>query len=402
MKIFKKLVLLGVICSLAMSPDLVVNATDSDGNIAAADNAAAEAAEEDVLVYDSISAIPEVLPDVSEIKFKPNHPAYASDNSRDKFLGQVVSLENDCLITFSVPEIAGLDNLDIEDYNFMAPDRQQKRILMVTVENYKAKQGDSLAESCIYIFNPQEKPEISLHLQASNGCTSTISTGVATIRIYSDEAITSKIWTDNYSKQSVKTNVYQSSGAGMDNYAKFGWGASGVDDATFSYDTVDLPLDMRKCLCEYLYDYNEYLSKTKDQQAWYRSLEDYWTSKEYNAFNLDQYAKSLGAIVLNSVSADGSKEYRIGKHMIRIEYYLSEIDWDYHDGHSAEIALDCSRVEWSEKGASSNEKSCHFDTHNFMQRHEEMLGAVKIDETHYVSRWDFNFIVSLLEYCSKT
>lgn len=392
MKNIKKVVLLVVSMFLLTSllPSLTVFASDAKAS-----------SKDEPVVYEAITDLPSILPDAEIIKFRPDHPAYMAEG-RNKLLGQVVAKSPECLITFSIPEIEGLDNLDIEDYNFMAPEAQAKRILMVTSEYYSAKKGDKIARTSLFVFNPSEKPEVTLEFEDDVILVS-MDPVVAEIDLSAVIAKTTKLWTDDYTKASTKASTYQSTAASMWNYAKHGWSASQVDDALFSYDFLDLPYDMRKCLTEYLYDYNEYLSKEAKKESWYQAKGKYWQKKDYSSFDLDQYAKSLGATVQNSPSEKGDKEYLIGDHTIYVGCFTKPEEWANLKGqdHTVDVGLDCSWVYWTEHGARNQETTYNFNTYAYEQREGEWLSPVKIDDYHYVSRWDFDFIVSLLEYCAK-
>ena len=387
MKFFKKAVLLGAISSLL--PGFVVTAK-------------ASGSEATSVCYESISDIPAVLSDVSEVRFKPNHPAYEK-GGRNMLLGQVLAEDINCLITFSIPEIDGLDNLDIEDYNFMAPNEAEKRILMMTAEYYQAEKGESIAYSNLFVFNPAENPELTVNFE-SGKVNAEMNPVVVETYLYSKNAKTNKIWADNYTGKTTKTTVYQSSSAGMYNYAMHGWGSGNVDDVTFSYDYLDLPLDMRKYLTQYLYDYNEYLSKEAGKLAWYKSMHKFWKDQNYSEFDLDAYAKSLGATVQNPPTSAGDKEYVMGDHVISVGCFVSPKDWAKLGGQNrtVNVGLDCSWVYWNEHGARTKSGTHNFETYAYEQRVDSEMSPVKIDDTHYVSRWDFNFIASLLEYCSKS
>ena len=386
MKFFKKAVLLGVISSLLPGFTITANASSP------------EAAS---VYYESISDIPAVLSDVSELRFKLNHPAYEK-GGRNILLGQVLAEDINCLITFSIPEIDGLDNLDIEDYNFMAPKEMEKHILMMTAEYYEAEKGESIAYSNLFVFNPAEEPELTISFETGK-VNAEMNPVVVETYLYSKNAKTNKIWADDYTGKATKTTVYQSSCAGMYNYAMHGWGSGGVDDVTFSYDYLDLPLDMRKCLTQYLYDYNEYLSKEAGKLSWYESMKTFWKDKEYSEFDLDAYAVSLGATVQNPPTNKGDKEYRIGDHIITIGCFTDPKDWGQLGGQdrTVSVGLDCSWVYWNEHGARTRSQTYNFETYAYEQRRDKEVSPVRIDDKHYVSRWDFDFIASLLEYCSK-
>ena len=200
MKFFKKAVLLGVISSLLPGFTITANASSPEATS---------------VYYESISDIPAVLSDVSELRFKLNHPAYEK-GGRNMLLGQVLAEDINCLITFSVPEIDGLDNLDIEDYNFMAPKEVEKRILMMTAEYYETEKGESIAYSNLFVFNPSEEPELTISFETGK-VNAEMNPVVVETYLYSKNAKTNKIWADDYTGKTTKTTVYQSSCAGMYN-----------------------------------------------------------------------------------------------------------------------------------------------------------------------------------------
>lgn len=379
MKYIRKLVLLVLIFCLAQVKLPVV----------------AEAKEQEVTSYNSISDIPTVLSGVSKITFKPNHPAY-KQGGRNKLLGQIVVKDCDCLITFSIPEIEGLSNCDLENYNLMAPKAEEKRLLMITVEYYEAKIDETTAESRFIVFNPTEDPELTLSIRPGN-ISARMDPIVADVSLFSSKATTYKIWTDDYTKKPTKTTVYQSSGAGMDNYAMFGWGAGGVDDATFSYDYLDLPLRMRRYLAEDMFEYNEYLSKEVGRQKWYQTLSAFWQDKDYAEFDLDAYAKSLGATVQSPPNNACNKEYLIGGHIICIGCFTNPKD---DTGQAEAVTRGYSWVYWNEYGVKDKDKTADFETYSYERREGEESEVVKVDSSHYVSRCDFDYLASLLAYCA--
>ena len=217
-------------------------------------NARSSAERKDVEIYDSIEEIPTIVTDAWQVRFKPNHPAYELEK-RNVLLGQVVDQELQCLITFSIPEISNLDTLDLENYNYMAPTSQKKRLLLVTVENYAAKEKSILATSTLFVFNPEDDPMVTINL-LSGGVSVEMDEVAAVVSMYSMEGVTSKIWVDGYNKKPIKTATYKSRGASMRNYAIDGWSSDKVDDATFSYNYLELPIDMQKYLKAFMYDYN--------------------------------------------------------------------------------------------------------------------------------------------------
>lgn len=218
------------------------------------------AEKKDVELYNSIEEIPTIVTDAWQIRFKPNHPAYELEG-RNVLLKQVLDEELKCLITFSIPEISNLDTLDIENYSYMAPTPQKKRLLLVTAEYYAAKEKSIHATSTLFVFNPEDDPVVTINL-LSSGVSVEMDKIAAIVSMYSMEGISSGIWVDNYTKKPIKTAVYQSAGASMRNHGIEGWSSDKVNDATFSYDYIDLPLDMQKYLKGYMYDYNESLSHT--------------------------------------------------------------------------------------------------------------------------------------------
>lgn len=239
-QIIKKLVLLVLVATLGLVPG--VSARAEDPNIVA------------------INGVPLVLPDDSEdFTFALDLDDF-EDGARNKLLGQ--SLYRNCLITFSVPELENLDAEDIENYSFNAPnpEAQKKRLLMVTLEYFEALPGQDLATSYLYVFNPDETPQVELLFMGDIVWVRMIPC-VAEVVMYSKCGTNSKLWTDDWTEGTTQTAVYKSYSAGISNYIGHGWFYQDVDDVTFSYDYVDLPIDMQKYLKEYLFDYNEYLGR---------------------------------------------------------------------------------------------------------------------------------------------
>ena len=240
MKHIKKLVLLMLVVAIGLVP--VVPARAEETGIVA------------------MSDVPLVLPDDNKEYLFPLNLDDFEDGVRNKLLGQ--SLYRNCLITFSVPELLNLDAEDIENYSFNAPnpDTQEKRILMVTLEYFEALPGQTRATSYLYVFNPNENPQVELSFIGDRVWVRMIPC-VAEVIIHSREGVTTKLWTDDWTGSTTKTSVYKSYSAGASDYNGRGWLYPNVDDVTFSYDYISLPIDMQKCLKEYLYDYNEYLGR---------------------------------------------------------------------------------------------------------------------------------------------
>ena len=202
MKNFKVLML--VLCCFWLLPSLSVRAAEDTSS--------------EQTVYESLEEIPIVLNGITEFSVKPEHSAYSTEGYRNKALGSIVSEENGILLTFSVPELAGLDNYDIEDYNFGAPSEERKRILMVTADYYQAVQGSKIADFWLFVFNPNDEPTLSLALEPSQ-LSVEMDSAIAEIYASSKEATTIRIWDDDFTKKSTRTNVYQSITAGMSNFA---------------------------------------------------------------------------------------------------------------------------------------------------------------------------------------
>lgn len=354
-----------------------------------------------VPIYGSIEDIPTILPEVTDICFVAKHRVFKEMiSSRNLLLGQVVSADNNILITFSVPNLEGIELLDVEKYDFLLKDCPDKNILMVTVEYPNHKNGEVVADSYLYVFNLEEAPAIGIHFE--NGSASVhMDKIVAMAHFSSKEATSPKLWTDDYSKQVTRTNVYKSFYAGMSNYAYEGWGYDTVDDVIFDYGYVNLPYDMRKCLMEYMFDYNEYVSQMAEKEQWYGTLKAFWKDKNYSDFDLDGYAKSLGATV-QSLPKTTEKEYVLGNHIVHIGCFLCQTEASEPTEQCANTSMNCSYVEWSDSNAKVA-KSYDFNTHCFRMRDDEELVPVRIDKDGYaVSRWDFDFVVSLLGYCAKS
>ncbi len=256
MKNFLKNVLL-VVCVLAISvgfwPSLTAEARMYSRDVK--DNT-----KKDIEVYDSIEEIPTIVTDAWQIRFKPNHPAYELEG-RNMLLKQILGEELKCLITFSIPEISNLDSLDIENYSYMAPTPQKKRLLLVTAEYYTAKEKSVHATSTLFVFNPEDDPIVTINL-LSGGVSVEMDKIAAVVSMYSMKGVSSEIWVDDYTKKPTKTATYQSKGASMRNYEIDGWSSDKVDDATFSYNYLELPIDMQKYLKIFMYDYNESLNST--------------------------------------------------------------------------------------------------------------------------------------------
>lgn len=381
MKNFKVLML--VLCCFWLLPSLSVRAAEDTSS--------------KQVVFESLEEIPIVLDGITEFSVKPEHSAYSTEGYRNKALGSVVSEENCILITFSVPELAGLDNYDIEDYNFGAPSEEKKRILMMTAEYYKAIQGSRIAEFWLFVFSPSEEATLNLTLEP-NKLNVEMDSVIAEVYASSNESTTIRIWEDAFTKESTRTNVYQSAAAGMSNFASEGWYEEYVDDILFSAGVIDLPLDMRKYLVEYMFDYNESLRSAKERKELYQAMNDFWEDKQYQEFDLDSYVESLGGTVQNPPTDKGDKEYILNSHRITIGCYtkqeeLSEVD------RSADVGLDCSWVNWDATGAKPEKGDFEYVAN---QSSDDELEPVQIDdEGHLVSRWDFDFIIDLLNYCKR-
>ncbi|MBQ3271326.1 hypothetical protein IJH10_01845 [Candidatus Saccharibacteria bacterium] len=384
MKNFKVLML--VLCCFWLLPSLSVRA--------------AEDASSEQTVFESLEEIPMVLDGITEFSVKPEHSAYSTEGYRNKALGSVVSEENGILITFSVPELAGLDNYDIEDYNFGAPSEERKRILMVTAEYYQAIQGSKIAEFWLFVFSPSEEATLNLTLEP-NQLTVEMDSVIAEIYASSKEATTIRIWEDDFTKESTRTNVYQSAAAGMSNFASEGWYEEFVDDILFSAGVIDLPLDMRKYLVEYMFDYNESLRSAKERKELYQAMSDFWEDKQYQEFSLDAYVESLGGTVQNPPTDKGDKEYVLNGNHITIGCYMKQEERTATE-HSVGVGLDSSWVNWNPAGTKSEKGDFEYVANQYQTTSDDGLEPVQIDdEGHLISRWDFDFIIDLLNYCKR-
>lgn len=385
MKYIKKVLL--VLCCFWLLPSLSVRA--------------AEDASSKQVVFESLEEVPKVLDGITEFSVKPEHSAYSTEGYRNKLLGNTVSEENGILLTFSVPELAGLDNFDIEDYNFGAPSAERKRILMVTAEYYQAIQGSKIADFWLFVFSPSEEATLNLTLEP-NQLTVEMDSAIAEIYASSKEATTIRIWDDDYMKKSTRTNVYQSAAAGMSGSSSGGWYEETVNDILFSAGVIDLPLDMRKYLTEYMFDYNESLRSAKEREKMYQTMSEYWHDKNYQEFDLDAYVESLGGIVQNPPTDKGDKEYILNGHRITIGCYTKQEDWTATE-HSVDVGLDCSWVNWNPTGAKPEKGDFEYVANQHQTTSDDGLEPVQIDdEGHLVSRWDFDFIIDLLNYCKRT
>ena len=379
MKYIKKVLL--VLCCFWLLPSLSVRA--------------AEDASSKQVVFESLEEVPKVLDGITEFSVKPEHSAYSTEGYRNKLLGSAVSEENGILMTFSVPELAGLDNFDIEDYNFGAPSAERKRILMVTAEYYQAIQGSKIADFWLFVFSPSSNPVLDITLEP-NQLSVEMDSAIAEVYANSNESTTIRIWEDDFTKQSTRTNVYQSTAAGMNNYASEGWYEEFVDDIFFSVGVIDLPLDMRKYLVEYMFDYNESLHSAKERKKLYQTMSDFWGDKQYQEFDLDAYVESLGGTVQNPPTDKGDKEYILNGHLITIGCYTKQEEC------SADVGSDCSWVNWDPTGAKPGKGDFEYATKEYQTSSGGGLEPVQIDdEGHFVSRWDFDFIIDLLNYCKR-
>lgn len=346
------------------------------------------AAEKGETEFSSLEEIPLVLDGLSEIKVVPSHSAYQTEGYRNKMLGAVVSKENGCLITFSIPELAGLDNLDIEDYNFGLETAQKKQILMVTAEYYEVPQGAKIADFWLFVFNPADEPLLTLEL-SPNQVFAKMDASIATICASSKETSTIRIWDDSYTKDSTRTSVYQSFAAGMSDYAGEGWFYEEVDDVEFSYGVIDLPYDMRKYLDVYLFDYNEYCAKSSSSEENDPLLSSFW-EEEKQSFDLDGYVLSLGGTAESLSTSKDAKVYLLNGHKITIGYYKEQAETS-------------SWVEWSPSGVASGENDFVYTAKKYQTSAKDSLEPVQIDtEGHLISRWDFDFVIDLLNYCKRT
>ncbi len=389
-KFFKKVLFVLLVMGVYLSLGLAVRAASPGGIVG-------------VPIYASIEDIPTVLPDVSDICFCAKHSVYQKmPNARNLLLGQVVTSDGNILVTFSVPKLEGIETLDVEEYDFLLKECPDKNILMVTVEYSNHKNGEVIAESYLYVFNPEENPAVGFHYE--DGVFSVhMDKIVAMAHFSSKEATMPKLWTDDYTQRITRTNIYKSFSAGMSNFNYEGWSYDVVDDVFYDYGYVNLPYDMRKYLMEYMFDYNEYVSHLAEKENWYKTLKAFWKGKSYDEFDLDRYAESLGATVQNPPTSNGEKEYVLGDHIVRVGCFLCQTDVDETTAQRASIGLDCSYVEWDASGAKTSKNSYDFNTHCFKVRDSEELVPVKVDQDGYfVSRWDFDFVVSLLGYCAKT
>ena len=385
MKYIKKVLL--VLCCFWLLPSLSVRA--------------AEDASSKQVVFESLEEVPKVLDGITQFSVKPEHSAYSTEGYRNKLLGNAVSEENGILLTFSVPELAGLDNFDIEDYNFGAPSEEKKRILMVTAEYYQAIQGSKIADFWLFVFSPSEEATLNLTLEP-NQLTVEMDSAIAEIYASSKEATTIRIWDDDYMKKSTRTNVYQSTAAGMSGSGSGGWYEEAVNDILFSAGVIDLPLDMRKYLTEYMFDYNESLRSAKEREKMYQTMSEYWHDKNYQEFDLDAYVESLDGTVQNPPTDKGDKEYVINGHRITIGCYTKQEDWAATE-HSVDVGLDCSWVNWNPTGAKPEKGDFEYVANQYQTTSGDGLKPVQIDnEGHLISRWDFDFIIDLLNYCKRT
>ena len=379
MKYIKKVLL--VLCCFWLLPSLSVRA--------------AEDASSKQVVFESLEEVPKVLDGITEFSVKPEHSAYSTEGYRNKALGSVVSEENGILMTFSVPELAGLDNFDIEDYNFGAPSAERKRILMVTAEYYQAMQGSKIADFWLFVFSPSSNPVLDITLEPSQ-LSVEMDSAIAEVYANSNESTTIRVWEDDFTKESTRTNVYQSAAAGMNNFASEGWYEEFVDDILFSAGVIDLPLDMRKYLVEYMFDYNESLRSAKERKKLYQTMSDFWGDKQYQEFNLDAYVESLGGTVQNPPTDKGDKEYILNGHLITIGCYTKQEEC------SAHVGSDCSWVNWDPTGAKSEKGDFEYVTKEYQTSSGGGLEPVQIDdEGQLVARWDFDFIIDLLNYCKR-
>ena len=373
-------------------------------------------AKNDVLSYDSIDEIPSVLPDgASEIHVKPDSWAYQyQDNGkRGFFLSQVISEEGGCIITFSVPEISVLDSDELVDaydieFNRFSPSLDididqdsEKRILMVTAEFYGKKVNGIIAKSWLFVYNPAEDPELTISFEALGDVNAYLSPAVTELSFTSKNAVYNKVWADGDTNHLIESNAYQSSSAAVFDYAQWGDTFEDADDVTFSSGEIILPLDLRKKLVENIYDYNDYLAESSRKYSWYDSFSDYWQDKDYSVFSLDAFAKSLGADVQNPPTTKGDKVYLLGNHLVTVGCFAKD-DSGENVYYASDIGLDTSWVSWNERGVKTAKSEYQFDTHNYNLRSgDQSADPVKIDDEHYLNRWDFDFLVSLLEYCAS-
>ena len=221
---------------------------------------------------------------------------------------------------------------------------------------------------------------------------------IAEVYASSNESTTIRIWEDDFTKESTRTNVYQSAAAGMSNFASEGWYEEYVDDILFSAGVIDLPLDMRKYLVEYMFDYNESLRSAKERKELYQAMSDFWRDKQYQEFNLDAYVESLGGTVQNPPTDKGDKEYVLNGNHIIIGYYMKQEE-RATTKQSVDIGLGSSWVNWNPAGTKPEKGDFEYVAN---QSSDDELEPVQIDaEGHLISRWDFDFIIDLLNYCKR-
>ncbi len=342
---------------------------------------------EAIMIFNSIESIPAVLPECDGICFNAKHEAYAKmPDARNLLLGQTVSEDGNILITFSVPRIEGIEESDIEKYDYLLTNFMDRRILMVTVEHLDREPGEPFAEAYLYVFSPEENPAVGLNFNG-NIITVNMDRPALEIRLSSIAAASEpKLWTDDYTGKLTRTSSYMSCRASIADYAYDYIDSSSMGETRFDYGYVNMPSDMRSQLIGHMFSYNEYLAKKAEQEKWYSAMNKFWQNKAHTSFNLDAYAKSLGAKIEN-LPMEGDKEYRIGDYVIRLSY---------PDASSAES------VEWSDISTNVSNSEFDVDAHCFKLRRDEETELIKVDSSnHHLGRWDFDYVVSLLEYCAK-
>ena len=349
------------------------------------------------VTYKQIEDIPTSLPDCDQIFIKVSDGAYSYRGWRNYNLGQFMSTKHKCLITLSVPELTGLDAYDVELNNEGDAKKHTNRYIMVTSEYLAWGEDNIIAEAELFVFDVNDSPTICITFHDGR-----IGVGmdkyVVGLHMNARESIDVEDWTDEWMHSTISTKVYQSDGYGMYNYAAWGSAAGGDKDFIWSCGNIEMSRNKRKNFVGYIGDYNTYLENKAKKVDWYKEHKKYWNDKNYNEFKLDEYVKSLGGTVTTTTGDYPYKTIRLNGNKITVGCFVDKECYDQWDVQ--EFKLNDSWVSWGETGYRTEKSNATFDTHCYQLRPDEYV-PVKIGDNIYADRWDFDFLISLLDYCAK-
>lgn len=381
-KFFSKIVLLVLI--FCLFPTISVKAQEGDAGTTV------------TMKYDTLESLPNSLPNCDQIKVKPEHKAYL-EGIRNVNLGQFVSTQHKCMLTFSIPEMKGFSEQVIEKNDTGSPEPHTNRILMVTAEYLTPNDYDVIAESYLYIFNPEDNPTLCITFiddMASVG----MENYVTYISFFARKAQGKIEWTDEWAKKPIKAKTYQSDGYSMYDYATWGTAEGGDNSFVYNYGEVEMTYNKRKQLLDNIKAYNTYLSNKEKKEAWYNDHLKYWTKEDYSSFKLDDYVKSLGGTITTvSEEVPNYKVINLNGNTITIGCFSDDECYDQWGVHV--FSINNSWVSWDEEGYKCEKDNIKFDTHCYKLRSGE-YPPVKVDDNLYSERWDFDFLLSLLDHCA--